>query len=283
MCFSTAPSVTTSFRAIAAFVRPSAISPSTSRSRGVNVASGSRPTPGEQLGHDLRVEHRPAGGHPLQRVGKIIERADAILEEVADAASPVGEQIAGVGLLDVLREHEHGRAWHLAAGLDRGPQALVGVRRRHPHVDDRDVRAVLDDGGHQRVAVPDRRHDRAAGLVEQPDQPLAQQHRVVREDDSELCWLWTSPSQSGRPAGTSANTMVGPPGGLSTLTRPSSAAARSTRPARPWPLPTCAPPRPSSTTHARTTSADAGQTGRLVALDGHAALRRLGVLRHVGQ
>jgi hypothetical protein len=42
-CFSTAPGVTTIARAIAAFVRPSAISSMTSRSRGVRLASGPSP------------------------------------------------------------------------------------------------------------------------------------------------------------------------------------------------------------------------------------------------
>ena len=42
MCFSTAPSVTTRARPIALFVRPSAISASTSRSRGDSAESGSR-------------------------------------------------------------------------------------------------------------------------------------------------------------------------------------------------------------------------------------------------
>ena len=39
-CFSTAPSVTTSSSAMATFERPSAISASTSRSRGVSSSSG---------------------------------------------------------------------------------------------------------------------------------------------------------------------------------------------------------------------------------------------------
>jgi hypothetical protein len=58
-----------------------------------------------------------------------------------------------------------------------------------------------------------------------------------------------------------ALTTVGPLIGLCTVTRPSSAAARSTRPASPWPLPRCAPPMPSSTISARTTPPRAPRAG----------------------
>jgi hypothetical protein len=72
-------------------------------------------TPREQLGDDLGVEHRPTGGNPLQRVAEIGEGGDAVLEQVADAAAPVGEQVGRVRLLDVLRQHQDTRLGHLAA------------------------------------------------------------------------------------------------------------------------------------------------------------------------
>ena len=62
-CFSTALPVTTSSRAIAAFVRPSAISSSTSRSRGVSASSalpgGAGRAAPEELGDDLAVQAVP--------------------------------------------------------------------------------------------------------------------------------------------------------------------------------------------------------------------------------
>ena len=55
--------------------------------------------------------------------------------------------------------------------------------RRHPHVDDRHVRAVpeyrLDQGG----SVTDRGHHLVTVLGEQAGQALAQQYRVVGHDD----------------------------------------------------------------------------------------------------
>ena len=89
-CFSTAPGVTTSSRAIAAFVRPSAISASTSRSRGVSAlergVAAALGAAADQLGDDLAVERRAAGGDALERVEEGAHVADPLLEQVADAA-----------------------------------------------------------------------------------------------------------------------------------------------------------------------------------------------------
>ena len=74
MCFSKAPALTTSFSAIARFERPSAIRPSTSRSRGVSPSSA---VPRADALHGL---------DELAHVG------DAVLEEVAEAG------LGGAGL-----------------------------------------------------------------------------------------------------------------------------------------------------------------------------------------
>ena len=99
-----------------------------------------------------------------------------------------------------------------------------------------------------------------AGLVEQPREPLAQQHRVVGEDHAH---------------GISACTTVPRPGGLSTRSRPPSASTRSASPRSPVPCARSAPPTPSSAT-----STTARPSARSHA-DPHGA--RLGVLGDVGQ
>ena len=60
-------------------------------------------------------------------------------------------------------------------------------RRRHPDVHDRHVRAMSDDGVHERRAVADLRDDRAARLLDQPRDPLADECRVLRDDDAQRC------------------------------------------------------------------------------------------------
>ena len=107
-CFSTAPVVSTSSRAIAAFERPSAISESTSVSRGVRRSSGpSTPPAREQLRDDLRIERGAAGRDAPHGVDEVVDVHDPVLQQVADATAAVGEQLRRVGLLDVLRDDQH--------------------------------------------------------------------------------------------------------------------------------------------------------------------------------
>ena len=124
---------------MAALERPSAMRPSTSRSRGVRVSRPRAAGPGEDLGDDLGVDHRAAAGHAAEGVEELVHVRHAVLEHVAEAAHVAGEQLPGVPLLHVLREDQHGQPRVQAAQVHRGPQALVGVRRGHPDVGDQDV------------------------------------------------------------------------------------------------------------------------------------------------
>ena len=73
------------------------------------------------------------------------------------------------------------------------PQALIGLRRRHADVDDRNVGLVHRDVAQQILGVAGLRDDVESRLQEQPRDPLAQKHRVVGEHDAD-----------GRRAGTGA-------------------------------------------------------------------------------
>ena len=79
----------------------------------------------------------------------------------------------------------------------RRAQPLVGVRRRHADVDDRDVGLVGADLAQQVLGVAGLGDDLEARLLEQARDALAQQHAVVGEDDAH---------------GTSALTVVPSPG-----------------------------------------------------------------------
>ena len=58
-------------------------------------------------------------------------------------------------------------------------------RRRHPDVDDGHVRAMGDDRLHERRAVADLCHDRAAGLLDQPRDALADERRILGDDHAQ--------------------------------------------------------------------------------------------------
>ena len=236
MCLATAFSVTNSAAAIAAFDRPSAISASTSRSRGVSRSTRLVAAPGHDRGDHLGVEDRAAGGDAAYAVDELGDVGDPVLEQVADRALAAGEQLAGVEVLDVLREHHHREAGSGRAGRDRGPQALVGVRRRQAYVDHGGLGVGVLAARGEVGGVVDRGQDREAVRLEQLDQAGPEEGVVFGEDKSH---------------GTSRVTTVGPPAGLDTLIVPSNAASRRMTPRMPVPVSGSAPPRPSSPTRSR--------------------------------
>ena len=115
---------------------------------------------------------------------------------------------------------------------DRRLGALVRERRGHAHVHDREIGPQRVDRLGQGDRIAHLRHDLVAVLGEDARDPLAEQHRVVRDHDAH---------------GISPTTRVPPPAALATVSRPPCASSRSASPRRPEP-PASAPPRPSSTT-----------------------------------
>jgi len=75
----------------------------------------------QQLGDDLRVHRRSPRRDPPHCLGEVTHIADAVLEQVTDAAVAVGKQLAGVELLNVLGQDQYRETRLAAAGLDGGP------------------------------------------------------------------------------------------------------------------------------------------------------------------
>src|SRR4029453_17946783 len=204
------------------------------------------------------------GAPPARRVECAQEVADlghALLEQIADGTRLVREQLGRVPLLHVLREPERGRAGPAPADLDRRAQALVGERRRHPDVDDADVRPLAFDGLDQAERVLHRADDLMPLVAEQAAEPLAEQDAVLGDHDTH---------------GISTIRTVGPPSGESRCSSPSSAPTRSRRPASPEPSSIDAPPTPSSWTWvvSQPSSARRTVTFALVAFECFATLAR---------
>jgi hypothetical protein len=137
--------------------------------------------PGEQLGDDVGVECGAAAGDPANRLEEVGHMHHAVLEQVADAAPAIGQQLRGVGRLDVLGDHEYSGAGHLAAHLERRAQALVVKRRRQADVNHGEVGPSSDDFAHQGVAVTDGRHHVDFVVSQQAGQSVPQQHVVFRD------------------------------------------------------------------------------------------------------
>ena len=98
--------------------------------------------------------------------------------------TPSAEQLEGVVLLDVLREHDHPGVRVLGADPLRRLDALVGVRRGHPDVGEHGVGLVLDHGLEQRVRIGGGADElEVVGLGEQGGHALTDEVVVVREHD----------------------------------------------------------------------------------------------------
>ncbi len=146
-----------------------------------------------QRGDDLRIERRAAARDALRRFDEVGDVEHPILEQVAEPA--LRDQPDRPRRLDVLGEHEHADVRVGVADPARGADALVGVGRRHPHVDDGEVGLVLADRPAQPVGVADGGDHRVPAVLEQPLEPVAQQRpgprrsrpaRQLRDDHGPL-------------------------------------------------------------------------------------------------
>jgi hypothetical protein len=78
----------------------------------------------------LGVHRGAAARHPGDGVGELSAVKHPVLEQVTDRARAVGEELAGIQLLDVPGDDEDRQAGVLGPRGERRPQALVGERRR---------------------------------------------------------------------------------------------------------------------------------------------------------
>ena len=139
----------------------------------------------QELCHHLGVERGAARGHPAQRVEELGHVGHPVLEQIADAAGVRRQQVGGVPLLHVLRQHEDGDVRPLGADHQGRPDALVGVRRGHPDVGDHQVGPFPFHGVEQRGRVTRRGRDLEPGAFEELDQAREQQHRVLADNHSQ--------------------------------------------------------------------------------------------------
>ena len=146
---------------------PPAISSSTSRRWATAEITSAIPLRGTSL---LTQTSR---GRPdaLGQVGNI---RNPILEQVADPLRATLQELDGIAWAHVLRQDQdaHGRV--SGPKLSCGPKSLVGVGRRHPDVDDGDVRAFRLDDRQQLLRVARLAGDLESGVGEQANQALAQ-------------------------------------------------------------------------------------------------------------
>ncbi len=131
-----------------------------------------------------------------KRVGQRRQIEDPVLQQVADPLGHVLQQPERVRGVEVLRQQQHGRARSRRPQLRSGAQALVGERRRHPDVEDHDVRIVGLDQLLERLGRAGLRRDLDAEVAQDAHDALPDEHHVVDDDDlhGKLATYATPPS-----------------------------------------------------------------------------------------
>src|SRR5205814_6495744 len=127
-----------------------------------------RPRGGGGRGEEERMGGGPAGGAPPYRGEKLLDVADAVLQQVADTFRRVREELHRQPKLDVLRQYEDTRRGEAGADLERRAQALVAVRRRQADVDDDDIHRFASELGEQLLGIAALSNDVHSGLGEKP-------------------------------------------------------------------------------------------------------------------
>src|SRR5215211_772445 len=148
-------------------------------------AVGRRPRPDEAV-DDLRVDHRSALGHGVDRRRQLRPIVHPLFEQVRATVGAVVEQRQRVDRIRELAENHHADIRVALAQVLGQPDPLVGLRRGHPDVGDDDVGMLALAGLAQGVAVPDGRDDLDLGIpLEQLADPLADDEVVLSQRDAD--------------------------------------------------------------------------------------------------
>ena len=189
MCFSTARSLMNNVVAMVALLRPVAISLEDlalplGQGRQRPVARG---LAGDQRLHHLGVEHRASAAHLAQGSHQLVDVADPLLEEVAQAGHAVDQQREGVVLLDVLGQHHDPDAGRAPPGCAWPPRCLrscasaaSGCRSAR-----RPARSPPPIAIREAVSARHRHHLDVLDLGQERGQALTDQEVVIGDDEAE--------------------------------------------------------------------------------------------------
>ena len=185
---STAGTVTNNWAAIPLLECPSAISASTSCSRGVSSSSAlwvrTRPI---IRGDDVRVQRRSAIRDAPHGIDEQVGVRHLLLEQVAGALGAGGDEIEGVLVVQELGEHEHADLRMGGADRERRLQPVIGVGRWHLDVGEHQVGEVFVGHPHEFGRIVDGRDHVDAGGLEHPHDAFAREGVVFADDNADGC------------------------------------------------------------------------------------------------
>jgi hypothetical protein len=131
---------------------------------------------------DLGIESASSGGNPRDGISERLDVADAFLQQIADALRALTDQVQGVALLVVAREHDSGLGQTLAQ-LERGAQPVRAAAGWHLDVDDRNVRPVRERLAQEVRSIASLTDNLETGFRQKPRDPLSKKNVVFGNHD----------------------------------------------------------------------------------------------------
>ncbi len=135
--------------------------------------------------NDLAVERGTSTGDARDRIDEALDVTHALLQQVADSLGAIADELERIALVIELGEQQHAGVRTLTSYLNGRLQTVVAVARRHVDVGDDDCGLVGKPLTQKIRGVAGLSGDLESGLDEQPDDPLAQQHIVLADHDTQ--------------------------------------------------------------------------------------------------
>ena len=167
-----------------AFERPSAMRPSTSRSRGRQVSEWVVAAPGaDELVDESRIHDRSSPDDSVEALQKVGHVGHPALQQVAGSLAS-RKQVNRLVDLHVSGQHDDAGVRHLGADHPGGIKPLGLMVWRHANVDDDQVRLAGANELEQLRGVARLTNDLEARPLEQAGDAFAKEHVIIRNGDA---------------------------------------------------------------------------------------------------
>lgn len=142
------------------------------------------PAPGNQLGNHFRIERCATICHPDDRRQELGDIGDSVFQQVANRTGSGFQQLAGIFGLDVLGENQDRGVRNQRPCLDSRADAFIPEGGRHPDIDNRDIRPVVEHCLDEIGTGFNLFDNRMPGIVQKPGNTFTQKNSVFGDYNS---------------------------------------------------------------------------------------------------
>ncbi len=142
------------------------------------------PATSHELGDNLRIESRAAIRYPNDCCQELGDVSYTVFQQIANRPGAGFQQLTGIFGLDILRENQDRCVRNQRPCLNGRAYALIAERRRHPDIDDRNIRFVIEDCLDEIGAGLYLFDNRMPGIVQKPGNTFTQKNSVFGDYNS---------------------------------------------------------------------------------------------------